>query len=113
MFDDDCLISDESEAGEEKKRDWKDEKNKEGDANQTEVSEEKKETTEDDTEKPATTDKKPEDGQASGKKSASRHAESRYSAVPMSHMFCHVCNKHMWDGFVSFVYSHYLYLIQK
>lgn len=35
-----------------------------------------------------------------GKKSEARHAESRYAEVPMSHMFCHICNKHMWDGYV-------------
>lgn len=45
--------------------------------------------------------KKSDDNQASGKKSEARHAESRYAAVPISHMFCQVCNKHMWDGFVS------------
>lgn len=61
----------------------------------------KKETATEDGEKTASSETKPEEGQGGGKKSASRHAESRYSAVPMSHMFCHVCNKHMWDGFVS------------
>ncbi|XP_012233540.1 zinc finger protein on ecdysone puffs [Linepithema humile] len=40
-----------------------------------------------------------ENAKATGKKSEARHAESRYAEVPMNHMFCHICNKHMWDGF--------------
>lgn len=40
------------------------------------------------------------DARTTGKKSEARHAESRYAEVPMNHMFCHICNKHMWDGFV-------------
>ncbi|XP_034938871.1 zinc finger protein on ecdysone puffs [Chelonus insularis] len=47
----------------------------------------------------ATSPSKKDDQQSTGKKSEARHAESRYAAVPISHMFCHVCNKHMWDGF--------------
>lgn len=49
----------------------------------------------------AASNKKTDENQASGKKSEARHAESRYAAVPISHMFCRVCTKHMWDGFVS------------
>ncbi|KAK0177643.1 hypothetical protein PV328_001677 [Microctonus aethiopoides] len=47
----------------------------------------------------AASNKKTDENQASGKKSEARHAESRYAAVPISHMFCRVCTKHMWDGF--------------
>ncbi|XP_074115328.1 protein on ecdysone puffs isoform X2 [Cotesia typhae] len=43
--------------------------------------------------------KKTEESAPTGKKSEARHAESRYASVPISQMFCHVCNKHMWDGF--------------
>ena len=39
------------------------------------------------------------DTKMTGKKSEARHAESRYAEVPMNHMFCHICNKHMWDGY--------------
>lgn len=60
-----------------------------------------KESSVEGTENSTTTDKKTDDNQGGGKKSATRHAESRYAAVPMNQMFCHVCNKHMWDGFVS------------
>ncbi|XP_043497260.1 zinc finger protein on ecdysone puffs [Polistes fuscatus] len=45
----------------------------------------------------ATADK--DSNKATGKKSEARHAESRYAEVPMSHMFCYICNKHMWDGY--------------
>jgi len=44
-----------------------------------------------------------ENTKTTGKKSEVRHAESRYSEVPMNHMFCHICNKHMWDGFVCII----------
>lgn len=44
-----------------------------------------------------------ENMKTTGKKSEVRHAESRYSEVPMNHMFCHICNKHMWDGFVCII----------
>uniref|UniRef100_A0A0C9RFR3 CIZ1 protein n=1 Tax=Fopius arisanus TaxID=64838 RepID=A0A0C9RFR3_9HYME len=47
--------------------------------------------------KTSSPEKKKDDG--SSKKSEARHAESRYAAVAISQMFCHVCNKHMWDGF--------------
>ncbi|XP_011350658.1 zinc finger protein on ecdysone puffs isoform X2 [Ooceraea biroi] len=40
-----------------------------------------------------------DNAKATGKKSEARHAESRYAEVPMNHMFCHICNKHMWNGF--------------
>ncbi|XP_063986364.1 zinc finger protein on ecdysone puffs [Diachasmimorpha longicaudata] len=46
---------------------------------------------------PGSADKKKDDG--NGKKSEARHAESRYAVVAINQMFCHVCNKHMWDGF--------------
>lgn len=42
------------------------------------------------------------DNKGTKNKSEARHAESRYSEVPMDHMVCHVCNKRMWDGSVSF-----------
>ncbi|XP_076764468.1 protein on ecdysone puffs isoform X2 [Xylocopa sonorina] len=46
-----------------------------------------------------TSTKDEKDSKITGKKSEARHAESRYAEVPMSHMFCHICNKHMWDGY--------------
>lgn len=52
------------------------------------------------TPKEANTSVTEKDTKTIGKKSEARHAESRYAEVPMSHMFCHICNKHMWDGYV-------------
>ncbi|XP_003427391.1 zinc finger protein on ecdysone puffs isoform X2 [Nasonia vitripennis] len=80
-------LSEENEETEEsKKREWKDEKN--------ELSNEKNEDA------GKTDDADKDDGdKGTGKKSAARHAESRYAEVPISNMFCHVCNKHMWDGY--------------
>lgn len=53
-----------------------------------------------DASKEANTSATEKDAKMTGKKSEARHAESRYAEVPMSHMFCHICNKHMWDGYV-------------
>lgn len=71
---------------------------KEGDAPASDNAAEPKEVPKDGDATAPSTDK---DGKATGKKSEARHAESRYADVPMNRMFCHVCNKHMWDGFVS------------
>ncbi|XP_050447534.1 zinc finger protein on ecdysone puffs isoform X2 [Cataglyphis hispanica] len=101
--------SDDTEESEGEKRDWKDEK-EEIKIEKTE--DEKMEDVEIKIENPVTTEdfttketkeasEKPEkeNSKTTGKKSEARHAESRYAEVPMSHMFCHICNKHMWDGF--------------
>ncbi|RLU15496.1 hypothetical protein DMN91_012490 [Ooceraea biroi] len=106
--------SDDADNTEDKKRDWKDEK---GEAEEVVP---KLENTEDEKVEDAegkmdtsagaedaalketkeASDKSEKDNaKATGKKSEARHAESRYAEVPMSHMFCHICNKHMWDGF--------------
>ncbi|XP_076171007.1 protein on ecdysone puffs isoform X2 [Ptiloglossa arizonensis] len=102
--------SEEIEETEEKKRDWKNEKKELGftqDVNTNET-EKPQEDTEQKVEKPATDEAVKEttsvpttekDSKMTGKKSEARHAESRYAEVPMSHMFCHICNKHMWDGY--------------
>lgn len=103
-----------ADESEDKKRDWKDEKNmveikvEKMDDEKTEDSEKKveKSAAEDSSSKEAKdasekTEK--ENTKMTGKKSEVRHAESRYSEVPMNHMFCHICNKHMWDGFVCII----------
>ncbi|XP_011703945.1 PREDICTED: zinc finger protein on ecdysone puffs isoform X2 [Wasmannia auropunctata] len=102
--------SNDTDESEDKKRDWKDEKNTEDikvekmDSESTEDSEKKvdKSAAEDSSSKETKdgsekTEK--ENTKTTGKKSEARHAESRYAEVPMNHMFCHICNKHMWDGF--------------
>ncbi|XP_071555506.1 uncharacterized protein Pep isoform X1 [Temnothorax nylanderi] len=102
--------SNDVDESEDKKRDWKDEKNTE-EAKVEKAEDEKMEDSEKKVEKSAAedspskeakdasekTDK--ENTKVTGKKSEVRHAESRYAEVPMNHMFCHICNKHMWDGF--------------
>lgn len=103
--------SDDADESEDKNRDWKDEK-EEVCVKIEKTEDEKTEDTEKKVENPVTvedfttketkeasekTDK--ENTKTTGKKSEARHAESRYAEVPMSHMFCHICNKHMWDGF--------------
>ncbi|XP_032676926.1 zinc finger protein on ecdysone puffs [Odontomachus brunneus] len=98
--------SEDVEETEDKKREWKDEKDTEevmmkvDESEKTadaDVSMEKSATEE--TPKEANTSATEKDGKTTGKKSEARHAESRYAEVPMSHMFCHICNKHMWDGY--------------
>ncbi|XP_076248142.1 protein on ecdysone puffs [Calliopsis andreniformis] len=101
--------SEENEESQDKKHDWKDEnkesedvevKVEEGEKSQEDAeqkSEEKSST--EDTAKEGNTSSTEKDSKISGKKSEARHAESRYAEVPMSHMFCHICNKHMWDGY--------------
>ncbi|KMQ93989.1 zinc finger protein [Lasius niger] len=102
--------SDDADESESKKRDWKDEKGES--AKVEKIEDEKTEDTEKKVENSVTADdfttketkeasEKPEkeNTKTTGKKSEARHAESRYAEVPMSHMFCHICNKHMWDGF--------------
>jgi predicted RecB family nuclease len=88
--------SEENEETEEsKKREWKDEKKElSNDKNDDSIKIED-----------ATIDKDESEAgdKSTGKKSAARHAESRYAEVPISNMFCHVCNKHMWDGNVSYL----------
>ncbi|KAL2743403.1 zinc finger protein on ecdysone puffs-like [Vespula maculifrons] len=56
-------------------------------------------TATEETSKEANATNSDKDSKATGKKSEARHAESRYAEVPMSHMFCYICNKHMWDGY--------------
>lgn len=106
-----CLYnSEENEESEDKKIDWKDIKKETEDVQNVET-EEAREKSQDDgqqkSDKPATeeitareTNTIDKDSKMTGKKSEARHAESRYAEVPMSHMFCHICNKHMWDGYV-------------
>ncbi|KAL0100834.1 hypothetical protein PUN28_019310 [Cardiocondyla obscurior] len=97
-----------NDADEDNKRDWKHEKNLEPvkveltEDEQMEDSEKKDKSAVEDSSKEAKdasekTEK--ENTKTTGKKSEARHAESRYAEVPMNHMFCHICNKHMWDGF--------------
>lgn len=106
------INSNDADESEDKKRDWKDEKNTEEikvektEDEKTEESEKKDKSAAEDSSKEAKdasekTEK--ETGKMSGKKSEVRHAESRYAEVPMNHMFCHICNKHMWDGFVCII----------
>ncbi|XP_011168417.2 zinc finger protein on ecdysone puffs isoform X2 [Solenopsis invicta] len=98
--------SNDADESEDKKHDWKDEKSSEIKDEKTE--EEKTEDSEKKMEKSAAEDSskeakdektEKENTKTTGKKSEARHAESRYAEVPMNHMFCHICNKHMWDGF--------------
>lgn len=105
------MNSNDADESEDKKRDWKDEKNME-EIKKEKMDDEKMEDDEKKMEKSAAEDsKEAKDGSEkaekentkSGKKSEVRHAESRYSEVPMNHMFCHICNKHMWDGFVRII----------
>lgn len=106
------INSEDVDESEGKKRDWKDEK-EEIKIKSEKTEDEKAEDTETKVENPVivedfTTKEAKETSEKSekesvktcGKKSEARHAESRYAEVPMSHMFCHICNKHMWDGFV-------------
>lgn len=106
------MNSDVADNTEDKKRDWKDEKKEleETVIKQDNIEDETLEDPEKKMDKSAG-EENPQKGEASeknekdnakttGKKSEARHAESRYAEVPMSHMFCHICNKHMWDGFV-------------
>ncbi|XP_003702395.1 protein on ecdysone puffs [Megachile rotundata] len=100
--------SEENEETDEKKRDWKNEKREVADT-QPAKTDEPDEKAEEDSEQKADTSTTEEaakesnttekDSKMTGKKSEARHAESRYAEVPMSHMFCHICNKHMWDGY--------------
>ncbi|XP_076675727.1 protein on ecdysone puffs isoform X3 [Andrena cerasifolii] len=102
--------SEEIEESEDKKHDWKDVKKEAEDAQavETEEAEKPQEDAEqksddksvtEDASKEANTSATEKDAKMTGKKSEARHAESRYAEVPMSHMFCHICNKHMWDGY--------------
>ncbi|XP_043249040.1 zinc finger protein on ecdysone puffs isoform X2 [Colletes gigas] len=101
--------SDEIEESEDKKRAWKDEKKKyenvqvvvklDESEKSPDDSELKTEKSADEAGKDANTSGNEKDSKMTGKKSEARHAESRYAEVPMSHMFCHICNKHMWDGY--------------
>ncbi|EFN78513.1 zinc finger protein on ecdysone puffs isoform X2 [Harpegnathos saltator] len=96
------------EETEDKKHDWKDEK--ETEEVKIKVEEEGEKTMDadasmeqsaaaEDASKDANTSSSEKDAKTIGKKSEARHAESRYAEVPMNHMFCHICNKHMWDGY--------------
>lgn len=99
------------EEPEDKKHDWKEEKSEMEDVQpETEEETEEKVKEEEDKkqEKPPNTEEmsketnaspRDKDPKATGRKSEARHAESRYAEVPMSNMFCHICNKHMWDGY--------------
>ncbi|XP_014478148.1 PREDICTED: zinc finger protein on ecdysone puffs [Dinoponera quadriceps] len=96
------------EETEDKKRDWKDEKDEteevegkteEGDKTMDVDTSMEKSAIAEETPKEASTPSPEKDAKTTGKKSEARHAESRYAEVPMSHMFCHICNKHMWDGY--------------
>ncbi|KOX69368.1 hypothetical protein WN51_05531 [Melipona quadrifasciata] len=104
-----AVTSGENEESEDKKGDWKDIKKETEDAKIEETDETTGEKSQDNAEqkadKPAveeTTAKETnasateKDSKMTGKKSEARHAESQ---VPMNHMFCHICNKHMWDGY--------------
>ncbi|XP_018392387.1 PREDICTED: zinc finger protein on ecdysone puffs isoform X1 [Cyphomyrmex costatus] len=99
--------SSDADESEDKKRDWKDEKNMEEvkiestEDEKMDDNEKKDKFTEDSSKEAKDTSEKTEkeSSKTTGKKSEVRHAESRYSEVPMNHMFCHICNKHMWDGF--------------
>ncbi|XP_015520511.1 zinc finger protein on ecdysone puffs [Neodiprion pinetum] len=105
------LKSEETDDVDTKKRDWKDEKTKESTlSNKSETAEdlgqhedtlspEKTSATEPPKDGDTATASTDKEGKGSGKKCEIRHAESRYADVPMTRMFCHVCNKHMWDGY--------------
>lgn len=112
---------DNEETAENQKRDWSQER-KEGESSENnedeskdaskatddnESKENKDGDSKDDIKKDS--DDKKDSSKTPVKKSEARHAESRYSEVPMNQMFCHVCNKHMWDG--SVIYFHYCRLI--
>ncbi|XP_014210080.1 zinc finger protein on ecdysone puffs [Copidosoma floridanum] len=78
-----ALSNEENEESEEsKKREWMDEKK--------ELSSDRKDADNSSGER--------DEEKSPSKKSAARHAESRYSDVPISSMYCHVCKKYMWDG---------------
>lgn len=105
------MNSNDADESEDKKRDWKDDKITE-EIKTEKTEDEKTEDSEKKMEKPAAEDPskeakdektEKENTKTTGKKSEARHAESRYAEVPMSHMFCHICNKHMWDGFVCII----------
>ncbi|XP_076286290.1 protein on ecdysone puffs isoform X1 [Lasioglossum baleicum] len=97
------------EESEDKKRDWKDEKKELESAQATKSNDDEKsqddaeqktdKTSTEEVEKDPNASTSEKDAKMTGKKSEARHAESRYAEVPMSHMFCHICNKHMWDGY--------------
>lgn len=92
------INSEENEDTEEsRKRDWKSEKKSEDSFSNDKHHDSVK--TEDESEE------KDEGDKSNTKKSTARHAESRYKEVPISNMFCHVCNKHMWDGSVSLKFN--------
>lgn len=106
-------ISEGNEESEDKKHDWKDEKKESMDIdikteevdkslNDSDYKTDEKLATED-AGKEGNTSVTEKESKMTGKKSEARHAESRYAEVPMSHMFCHICNKHMWDGYVCIV----------
>ncbi|KAL7307053.1 hypothetical protein TKK_0000794 [Trichogramma kaykai] len=81
-------LSEENDDSEEsKKREWKDEKKEVFHDNKKDEPMKNEDET-----------ANKEDEKSGNKRSAARHAESRYADVPMSSMFCHVCKKHMWDG---------------
>ncbi|XP_020708477.2 zinc finger protein on ecdysone puffs isoform X2 [Athalia rosae] len=97
---------------ESKKRDWKDEKNeevtppiksenslnppKDENISALETTGEAKDNNKVNDTSMTNNDK---EGKIANRKSEIRHAESLYADVPMNRMFCHVCNKHMWDGY--------------
>lgn len=96
--------SEDAQETDDKKRDWKDDKEmevaiktEEGEKTDADTSMDKSTA---DEAKDANTSATDKDAKTTGKKSEARHAESRYAEVPMNHMFCHICNKHMWDGYV-------------
>jgi hypothetical protein len=112
------MNSDDADNTEDKKRDWKDMKKEteETDLNMEKTEDGKMEDAEEKIDKPvimedtvpketkeASEKNEKDNAKTTGKKSEARHAESRYAEVPMSHMFCHICNKHMWDGFVCII----------
>lgn len=101
-----------NEESDDKKADRKDTKEESEDGQILETEETEEKPQDDEEQKPdksameetplkeANTSTTEKDSKLTGKKSEARHAESRYAEVPMSHMFCHICNKHMWDGYV-------------
>ncbi|XP_031826369.1 protein on ecdysone puffs isoform X2 [Nomia melanderi] len=101
--------SENNDESEEKKRDWKDEKKQlensqtvkqyEGEKPQEEAEQKTEISATEEGAKETNLAGTEKDAKMTGKKSEARHAESRYAEVPMSHMFCHICNKHMWDGY--------------
>ncbi|XP_008556677.1 zinc finger protein on ecdysone puffs [Microplitis demolitor] len=97
--------SDENKKTEDIKIEQNDEEKEKGEVTPTEATENDDKPMNDSTKEAEETNKtnsspkKTEESAPAGKKSETRHAESRYAAVPINQMFCHVCNKHMWDGF--------------